>query len=124
MPPAEGCPKGCRAACPFGIAFIMQAWISQSSEWLVIQAVEVPSDSDLDNLDLGEQATIVLAVARGENLVILDDLLGKQVALACYLRVIGLVGVLDEAARQNLVDFSGAIARLQRTTFRVSLKLI
>jgi len=44
---------------------IVQAWISQPSEWLVIQTVN-PSDSDLDNLDPGERAAIV-AVATGAN---------------------------------------------------------
>ena len=51
-----------------------------------------------------------------------------QIALpddvAHSLRVTGLLGVLDEAARQNLVDFPKAISRLQETTFRASLQLI
>ena len=65
-----------------------------------------------------------MAVATGANLVVLDDLLGRQVALSRQLRVTGLLGVLDEAARQNLVNFPGAITRLQQTTFRASSKLI
>ncbi len=103
---------------------VVQAWISQPPKWLVIQTVNVPSDSGLDNLDLGERAAIILAEQRGANLVVLDDLLGRQVALSRQLRVTGLLGVLDEAARQKLVDFSGAIARLQQTTFRASSKLL
>jgi len=46
---------------------IVKAWISQPSEWLVIQTLNIPSDSDLDNLDPGERAAIVLAVATGAN---------------------------------------------------------
>ena len=103
---------------------VVQAWISQPPEWLVMQTVDVPSDSDLDKLDPGERAAIVLALARGANLVVIDDLLGRQVARSRQLRVTGLLGVLDEAARQNMVDFPGAIARLQQTTFRASSKLI
>jgi len=45
-----------------------------------------------------------------------DRLLSRQ------LRVTGLLGVLDEAAKQNF-NFP-AIARLQQTTFRASSKLI
>lgn len=102
---------------------VVQAWISQPPEWLVIQTVNVPFDSDLDKLDPGEQAAIVLA-QQGANLVIIDDLLGRQVALSRHLRVTGLLGVLDEAARQNLLSFPEAITRLQQTTFRASSKLI
>lgn len=102
---------------------VVQAWISQPPEWLVIQTVNVPSDSDLDKLDPGEQAAIVLA-QQGANLVIIDDLLGRQVALSRHLRVTGLLGVLDEAARQNLLSFPEVITRLQQTTFRASSKLI
>lgn len=103
---------------------IVQTWVSQAPEWLVVQTVDIPSDSELDNLDPGERAAIMLAVATGANLVMLDDLLGRQIALSRQLRVTGLLGVLDEAARQNLVNFPEAITRLQQTTFRASSKLI
>ena len=49
---------------------IVQAWISQPPSWLVIQTVNVPSDSDLDNLDPGERAAIVLAEQQGADLII------------------------------------------------------
>lgn len=103
---------------------VVQAWISQPPTWLSILPVDVPFDTDLDNLDLGEQAAIVLAEQQAANLIIIDDLLGRQVAQSRHLRVTGLLGVLDEAARQNLVDFPEAIARLQQTTFRASAQLI
>lgn len=35
----------------------------------------------------------------------------------------GLLGVLDEAAMQKLVDFPEVIARLQQTTFQASTQL-
>ena len=103
---------------------VVQAWIGQPPEWLVIQTVNIPSDSDLANLDLGERAAIVLALATKANLIVIDDLLGRQVARLRQLRVTGLLGILDEAARQKLVDFPEAIARLQQTSFRASSQLI
>ncbi|MBD2772450.1 DUF3368 domain-containing protein [Iningainema tapete] len=51
-------------------------------------------------------------------------MLGRQIAQARGLRVTGLLGVLDEAGRQNLLDFPDSINRLQQTTFRASSKLI
>ena len=103
---------------------VVQAWIGQPPEWLVIQTVNIPSDSDLANLDLGERAAIVLALATKADLIVIDDLLGRQVARLRQLRVTGLLGILDEAARQNLVNFPEAIARLQQTSFRASSQLI
>ena len=66
----------------------------------------------------------MLAEQQEANLVIIDDSLGRQVAHSRGLRVTGLLGVLDEAARQNLVDFPKAISLLQETTFRASSQLI
>lgn len=102
---------------------VVQAWIIQPPEWLVIQTVDVASDGDLDNLDSGERDAIML-VAIKTDLIIVDDLLARQIASSLDLRVTGLLGVLNEASRQKLIDFSGAIARLQQTTFRASSKLI
>ena len=103
---------------------VVQAWIGQPPEWLVIQTVNIPPDSDLANDDLGERAAIVLALATKADLIVIDDLLGRQVARLRQLRVTGLLGILDEAARQKLVDFPEAIARLQQTSFRASSQLI
>jgi predicted nucleic acid-binding protein len=57
-------------------------------------------------------------------LIVIDDLSGRRVAKSRQFRVSGLLGVLDEAARQNLIDLPDAIAPLQQTTFRASPKLI
>lgn len=103
---------------------VVQAWIGQPPEWLVIQTVNIPSDSDLANLDLGERAAIILALATKADLIVIDDLLGRQVARLRQLRVTGLLGILDRAARQNLVNFPSAIARLQQTSFLASEQLI
>lgn len=102
----------------------VQTWINCPPEWLIIQTVDVPTNTNLDGLDPGEQAAIILAQQQNANLIIIDDLLGRQVAQSYGLRVTGLLGVLDEAAQQNLVDFPQAISRLQKTTFRVSSQLI
>lgn len=103
---------------------VVQTWISQPPEWLVIQTVDVASDSALDNLDSGERDAIMLALAIRANLIIVDNLLARQMASSLHLRVTRLLGVLNEAGKQKLVDFPEAIARLQQTTFRASSKLI
>jgi predicted nucleic acid-binding protein len=78
----------------------------------------------LEDLDPGEREAILLAEGLNAGLVIIDDLLGRKIARSRGLRVTGLLGVLDEAARQELIGFPNAIARLQQTTFRASDRLI
>lgn len=89
----------------------------------MIQRVDVSANDELDILDPGERDAIMLALTIGADLIIIDDLLARQIASSLHL-ITGLLGVLDEAGRQKLVDFPEAIARLQQTTFRASSKLI
>ena len=103
---------------------IVQTWIQTPPTWLVIQPVNTLYDENLNSLDPGERDAIVLGEQQKANLVIIDDLLGRQIAQSRGLRVTGLLGVLDEAARQNLLNFPDSIDRLQQTTFRASSKLI
>lgn len=99
-------------------------WIQTPPKWLIIQEVTVPVDKDLDIINAGEKAAIILALQERANLIIIDEALGRKVARNKGLKVTGLLGILDRAAQQNLVDFSQAIATLEKTTFRASSKLI
>ncbi|MBA3924223.1 MAG: hypothetical protein H0X31_21990, partial [Nostocaceae cyanobacterium] len=56
-------------------------------------------------LDPGERAVIALAEEQGADLVIVDDGLGRRAARTRQLKVTGLLGILDAAAQQSLVDF-------------------
>ncbi len=103
---------------------LVQDWINHPPAWLVVKTIEQSSDSTLDVLDRGEQAAILLAEQHRASLIIIDDLLGRQIAQSRGLNVTGLLGVLDEAAKQDLIYFPDAISRLQETTFRASTKLI
>lgn len=79
---------------------------------------------ELEGLDPGEQDAIRLAKEVGADLLLLDDLAARRVAGAKGLRVTGLVGVLDAAAREGLVDVGDAIARLRQTSFRISARIL
>lgn len=106
---------------------VVRNWIENPPNWLGIEAVDLSAGqdlSDLDSLDPGEKAAIILAKQREAGLIVIDDGLGRKVARSCGLRVTGLLGVLDEAAQQNWVDFPQAIYSLQQTTFRASAPLI
>ena len=101
----------------------LQQWIANPPPWLIIQAVPV-IDATLSSLDLGEQAAITLAQTLSADLLIIDERLGRQIARERGISIIGTLGILDDAASQGLVDLSDAIARLQKTNFRISRRII
>ncbi len=102
---------------------VLQQWIANPPPWLMIQAVPV-IDATLSSLDLGEQAAITLAQTLSADLLIIDERLGRQIARERGISIIGTLGILDDAASQGLVDLSDAIARLQKTNFRISRRII
>jgi predicted nucleic acid-binding protein len=56
--------------------------------------------------------------------VLLDEWDGRIEAERRHLIVMGTLRILGEAAEQNLMDLSAAIARLRATNFRASESLI
>jgi predicted nucleic acid-binding protein len=103
---------------------IVRRWIGQPPDWLEIQTIRSQPDSSLQSLDLGEKEAIVLAEQLDADLIVLDDLLARQIARSRNLRIIGLLGILEVAANRGLIDLPSAIARLQQTTFRASSRLL
>lgn len=102
----------------------VQSWIENPPKWLSIVNVGDRSDADLEPLDAGEKAAIILAERQAANLIVIDDGLARKIARNRGLRVTGLLGLLNDAAQQDLVNFPDAIYRLQQTTFFASDKLI
>ena len=102
---------------------VVRHWIENAPNWLTIETVS-GDDPDLEMLDAGEKEAILLAERERANLIIIDDGLGRKIARSRGLKITGLLGIFDEAAQQNLVDFPDAIACLQRTTFFALEKLI
>lgn len=103
---------------------VVRRWIDNPPNWLIVANVIDNDDPDLEVLDAGEKAAIILAEQQVANLVIIDDGLGRRIARARGLRVTEIIGVLNDAAQQNMVDFPDAISRLQQTTFFVPENLI
>ena len=54
-------------------------------------------------LDRGEAEAIVLAIEIGADLLLIDEKLGKNVALAAGINCMGVVGLLIEAKRKGLI---------------------
>ena len=103
---------------------VVREWTAQPPEWLEVQAITGEINPALNQLDLGEQEAITLALELKADLILLDDLAARRIATEFQLQIVGLLGILSSAADKGSVDFSATIERLQQTTFRASSKLI
>jgi hypothetical protein len=84
-------------------------------DWLSLLAVRDASLMPLiTDLGPGETETIALALEHPGSLVILDDLLGRRVALGAGLRVTGTLGLLLKAKRLGMLpSMAEAIGELR-----------
>ncbi|MEA2068772.1 MAG: DUF3368 domain-containing protein [Verrucomicrobiota bacterium] len=76
-------------------------------------------------LGAGETAVIALALKAKADLVILDDLAARNVAVELGLNVTGTLGVLLAAYKKgHLLDLSGVVNQLKASGFRISSELV
>jgi uncharacterized protein len=77
----------------------------ENNGWITTQPVKNKAlvNSLRLELDPGEAETLALAVEVGADLVLLDEKNGRQVAARLNLRVIGILGILVEAKKNNLI---------------------
>jgi predicted nucleic acid-binding protein len=104
----------------------LRAWIATPPAWLVIvEAASSWTHSDLARLDMGEAAAIRLAHDQAADLLLMDERKGRLIAQRLGFRVSGILGVIADAARLQLLDFEQAVLKLtQETNFRVSPTVI
>jgi predicted nucleic acid-binding protein len=103
---------------------LARQWIQNPPLWLqTVNPVEI-SILSLRILDPGERDAIALSVDLQASLLLIDDREGREAAANLGLSVTGTLGVLDQAATNNLIDLPVALARLRATNFRASQALI
>jgi predicted nucleic acid-binding protein len=103
----------------------VKAWISKRPAWLEVNRTVLVTDPGLARLDPSEHDAIVLAQELGADLLLMDDLGGRQEAVRRNLKVAGTLTVLYLAARRGLAqDFPATIEHLRRTGFRASSEII
>lgn len=95
---------------PPGVQGELAAWAEGSALGEADTFIEVVPAPDADTvrvlqleLDRGEAEAIALALALPADLLLLDERKGRQVAARLGVRHVGLLGVLVEARRKNLV---------------------
>ena len=76
---------------------VVRAWIAAPPAWVDIRQVSGTLEADLLPLDGGEQEAILLAQELHADLVLLDDREARKAAIRRALRVMGTIGVLEQA---------------------------
>lgn len=102
----------------------VRRFVATPPEWLQVKRVTARESAGLSNLDPGEVEAILLAREIGADALLIDDRDGVYAAHERDLRVIGTLGVLDQAAQAGIVDIAAALERLQRTTFRTPAGIV
>jgi predicted nucleic acid-binding protein len=97
-------------------------WTLSHPAWLEVAR---PRDAKpIAHLDLGESQAIALAHEMGVRVLLIDDQAGRQEATRRGLKVAGTLSVLDEADQAEFLLFDDSVARLQKTSFRVSQAIL
>ncbi|ACB52220.1 conserved hypothetical protein [Crocosphaera subtropica ATCC 51142] len=99
-------------------------WLKNSPSWLIIEPNIPVNDDSLNDLHLGEKQSILLAEKYQADLLILDEKLARKIAKERGLKITGLLGILQKANTQNLIDLPVVLQKLQTTNFRVAPSLL
>jgi predicted nucleic acid-binding protein len=104
----------------------VRAWISSPPEWLEVHAPRQLQEAMqlFPRLGAGEQAAIALVQEVHANLLLIDDLEGRETAERLSLAVMGTLRVLELAAERGLLDLPTTITRLQATSFYTPANLV
>ncbi|MBW4444524.1 MAG: DUF3368 domain-containing protein [Plectolyngbya sp. WJT66-NPBG17] len=75
---------------------LVQDWISNIPCWLTVCSVTQPGEKIVDQLDPGEHAAILLAQQLSGDLILLDDMKARRVAMGRGFAITGILGILDQ----------------------------
>lgn len=95
-------------------------WASNLPIWISVEDTPDTFSADMEKLQAGERAAILLAELIQADIIIIDEKAARLIAGRRGLSVTGILGVIGEAATRGLVDLTRAIDRLRRTSFRCS----
>lgn len=107
-----------------GASLQVRGWSQNPPDWVTVrQPTLIPANS-LDLLDKGEREAILLAQELSADLLLVDDKQARQAAVNLGVAITGTVGIIDKAARADLIDLKTVIAKLQKTNFFISDDLV
>ncbi len=103
---------------------LVKNWLLTSPEWLEIRNVSNVIETELaELLDAGEREAIQIAGELGADLLIIDEKLGREIAVRRGLRIVGTIGVLAMAGERNLINVEKTTEKLENTNIHVSSQL-
>ena len=78
----------------------------KTSNWIQVKSINNISlvQSLKEQLDEGESSVIALALELKANWLIIDEQLGRKIAIEYNLKITGILGILIEAKRQGLIS--------------------
>jgi predicted nucleic acid-binding protein len=95
-------------------------WLANPPLWLKVKLPAAPLDASLLLLDEGERDAIRLAEELNASLLIIDERLGREEALRRKLPVVGTLGILEQAAERERLDFAQMLTELKAHKFFIS----
>jgi hypothetical protein len=79
----------------------------------------------LEELDLGESESIVLAIERNAKYLIIDEYRGRLIAEQYGVKIVGVLGILIQAKQKGLISsVSDEIMKLRAIGFRLNQGLV
>ncbi len=100
----------------------VKAWLGASKPWLSVRRVS--TRRPVAGLHRGESEALQLALETGANVVLMDDMDGRNAARRLSLIVVGTIGILELASERNLIQLPDAVAKLRQTNFFISPQIL
>ena len=98
----------------------VRMWAVSPPAWLTVQD---PAHTGPSKLGRGETAAIALALELKADHVLIDDRDANREATRSGLKVVGTLGILEEAGKRGLIDIEQKVQELKATNFRASDEL-
>ena len=98
-------------------------WATHPPAWITV-ATPSSIPGRFEGLDFGEQQALSLAQEIHADLVLLDDKVARRVALRELMKVKGTLGIVADAAKENLLDFIETVEQLQRTSMHLDQDVV
>jgi predicted nucleic acid-binding protein len=101
---------------------IVRQWAATPPVWVEVRA---PKDaSRFTELGPGEREAISLALETKADFLLMDETAGRRIAVQNGIAVKGTLGILEDAANREMVDFAQAVFKLRATSIFLAEEIV